>query len=68
MKRFILASIRSIWLYPYYSKPADDRAGHVVGDVSLFGDNDFGVRFFSPVIFGPRPLGLVCLRDFAPGS
>ena len=43
----------------YYSKPPMTALAMWLG-TSLFGDNDFGVRFFSPVI--SAVLGVVCLR------
>ncbi len=43
----------------YYSKPPLTALTMWLG-TSLFGDNDFGVRFFSPVI--AAVIGLVCLR------
>ena len=43
----------------YYSKPPLTALTMLLG-TSLFGTNDFGVRFFSPVI--AAILGIVCLR------
>jgi 4-amino-4-deoxy-L-arabinose transferase-like glycosyltransferase len=43
----------------YYSKPPATALTMLLG-TWLFGDNDFGVRFFSPII--SAIIGLVCLR------
>ena len=43
----------------YYSKPPMTAYTHFIG-TALWGDNDFGVRFFSPVI--SAVIGFMCLR------
>jgi 4-amino-4-deoxy-L-arabinose transferase-like glycosyltransferase len=48
----------------YYSKPPMLACTQFLG-TAIWGDNDFGVRFFSPVI--SAIIGLFCLR-FAPAK